>query len=268
MSTRLTGEILSNLPIEKPDYNRMTGRELDPNRHDQLPTYILWDNTILPQHQQIIRNAVNNFFNNTNLNSENNKLKFLGNWKSENPINKAGQIAAFESVEWNIKSSKTSDDKIDATKAVSYNMFVDPYQKQPQGIKHWEVLFTEKGLHCDGLNYVLGYSIPDLGTIISFNKIDEYFKKNPEYSDYYQEVATTIIEHELGHTVFNLPLKKRGVENLDSRFGGDHCKNEGCCMKQGMNIKDFLVITLDRKKETNPFCDECIDDIKSNPKKP
>lgn len=267
MPARPTGEIPSYLPIERPDYRSMVGREPNPDRPDQLPTYVVWDNTIQPQHQQIIRNAVSNFFEHTGLNPGDNRLLFLGNWRSEQPINQQGQVAAFESVEWNIRSSLTANGRVDVTKAVNYNMFFDPNQRQPQGVEHWEILFTDRDLHCESLNFVLGNSVPDLGAIISFNRIDQFFRDNPEYRNYYQEVATTIIEHELGHTVFNLPSNRRGQQNLDSRVGGDHCKNEGCCMQQGMNVRDFLIITLGRKKDANLFCNECLDDVSRNPKK-
>lgn len=260
-----TGEQLPIPQVEKVDYRQLKGRELDVNRHDQLPTYVIWDETLQQKHIDIANQAIKKFFKQTDLKQE--KLQFLGNWKSPESQNQNGQIAKFESVEWNVRSSLVQNNKIDVNKAVNHNMFFDIYQQPPKGQPHWEILLTNRDLHCDGLNFVLGNSVPDLGTIISFNRIDKFFKENPQYKEYSEEVAETIIMHELGHTIFNLPLDRRGEDKLDVetlKVGGSHCKNKGCCMQQGLGVKDFLRITTERDKDQNPFCNECIEDLKIN----
>jgi len=259
-----TGEQSSIIQIEKADYAKLKGREINKNRHEQLPTYVIWDETLQLQQINLAKKAVENFFKYTGLKQDNQKLLFLGNWKSEYPINQDGQLAKFESVEWHVKSSLVQGNRIDSKKAVGRNMFFDIYQQPPKGQPHWEIMFTNRDLHYEGLNFVFGTSVPDLGTIISFKRIDDFFRENPQYKEYSEEVMETIIIHELGHTIFNLPLNRRGENNLDSKLGGGHCKSKDCCMQQGNDVKTFLAITLEKEKDKNPFCEECIKDIKIN----
>jgi len=76
-------------------------------------------------------------------------------------------------------------------------------------------------------------------------------------------VIKTEIAHEIGH-VFGLPSNRRGEKNIENSLG-PHCKNDGCCMKQGLTVPaDWINYTRDRLKNNGDhyYCQDCQTDLR------
>ena len=120
---------------------------------------------------------------------------------------------------------------------------------------HHAIIFTNKDLYSTDTNFVVGSAFSDLGTIISLRRVWNGISD----SRLRNEVIKTEIAHEVGH-VYNLPSYRRGQDKIEQSLGA-HCKNDGCCMKQGLNVPaDFIIITQNRLRhfgENNYYCHDC-----------
>lgn len=132
------------------------------------------------------------------------------------------------------------------------------FDKSQTDNPHHAIILTNKDLYAGNTNFVIGVARPDLGTVISLQRIWNSIR-DPKLRN---ETIKTEIAHEVGH-VYNLPSPRRGSAELDNKTlpgGGDHCLNPGCCMKQGVSVpKDFIKITQDRLRNLGDqcFCPDC-----------
>ena len=120
-----------------------------------------------------------------------------------------------------------------------------------------EIVITNKDLYLDKTSFVIGCADDDLGSLISFKRLN--LIDDPVLQ---RETQKTEIFHEVGH-IFGLPTVRRGETKLEDSLGL-HCKNPGCSMKQGMNVpEDWVTFTQQRLREGGrPYCQECITDLK------
>ena len=121
------------------------------------------------------------------------------------------------------------------------------------------IVFTNKDLYMSDTNFVVGAANDDLGTVISLHR---FWNSVPD-SELRDEVIKTEIAHEIGH-VFGLPSNRRGEKNIENSLG-PHCKNDGCCMKQGLTVPaDWINYTRDRLKNNGDhyYCQDCQTDLR------
>jgi hypothetical protein len=114
---------------------------------------------------------------------------------------------------------------------------------------HCPVLLTKEKIFPN-----VGNTIKGASSIISFDWFSDLSVSIQE------EVKKTAIYHELGH-VFGLITEKRGDANID-HFLGDHCKTDGCSMRQGNDISAWENTTRIGLKNNSIYCEECLEDIK------
>gem|GEM_PF-3894196 len=145
-------------------------------------------------------------------------------------------------------------------------MVLQAVRSDPEQIEkpHHAMVFTNKDLYSGNLHFVVGSAQPDLGTVISLQRIWNGIA-DPELRN---QTIQTEIAHEIGH-VYALPTARRGQANIDYETvpgAGGHCKSEGCSMKQGNAVPaDFVRITQDRMNNLGDhfFCNECHIDLES-----
>lgn len=230
-----------------------------PERPQQLNTEVFSDETISENDQQILNEAMFDLFHAVNLDTQ--KLRFRGNWRSEKYIDSRGHLAPYESIEWLMK--KHYDDKRNQCQAdsLTFDSYYDPYQyKYP----HWEVIFTKRDLFTDGNKWVFGATQPDLSTIISLSRFEE-FADDPKSR---RELIRTLVFHEFGH-ILGLPSARRG-RNLEESIG-THCASKGCSMRQGSSVPNFINNTTDRLRNMGkgrPYCSDCMNDLRVKFNKP
>ena len=129
---------------------------------------------------------------------------------------------------------------------------------------HHAIVFTNKDLYTSDTNFVVGAAQDDLGTVISLHR---FWNSVPD-TDLRNEVVKTEISHEIGH-VFGLPSNRRGENNIENSLG-PHCKNDGCCMKQGLRVPDdWIKYTRDRLDNLgrHHYCQDCQTDLQEKFKK-
>lgn len=241
----------SDFPIVTKMSNGELLRKLNPERPQQLPTYIFWDETVNQVQKDLVKESMYELYSALNLDLS--KIKTYGNWSSNNYLQSDGGLTPNESIEWAVsKSYDYNRRQIQADKYLT-QMFYDPYQlKYP----HWEIVFTNHDLYAQGLNYCLGNAMPDLGTLISFSRFGNY-----ENTLFGKEILKTEIFHEVGH-VLGLPSRRRGVNNLEDSLGL-HCKSDGCSMRQGVRVPDDWIDLTEARLKNNrgPYCCECLRDF-------
>ncbi|HNW23516.1 MAG TPA: hypothetical protein PKH06_02020 [Candidatus Dojkabacteria bacterium] len=222
-----------------------------PERPQQLPTFVFWDETLNQEQKDTVIGAMNELFSSIGL--EVNKIHTFGNWKSDKYRQNDGSLTPNESIQWAIQRSFNRERGQINVSPLLTNMFFDPYQyKSP----HWEVIFTNRDLYMQGTNFCIGAAQPDLGTLISLYRFPGY-----EKTPFGREVIKTEIFHEVGH-VLGLPSTRRGINNLESTLGF-HCKSDGCSMKQGMSVPDDWINVTKRRiiRNNGPYCSDCLRDL-------
>ena len=227
-------------------------RALRPERPQQLPTYIYWDNTLNSDQQEVALEGIDELY--TFLNLDQSKVSCYGDWRSDSYIDNINHLTPHESIQWAVRDKYDYQRKqIDGDNFVK-NMFADPYQIERP---HWKIIFTNHNIKTSTANSTLGVTTPDLGTLISFASFPGY-----ERIAEGREVIKTEIFHELGH-VLGLPSMKRIVYDLDNS-SGYHCKSYGCSMRQGGIVPtDWIKLTEQRlRRNEGPYCRCCMDDFK------
>ena len=224
-----------------------------PERPQQLNTDVFSDETISENDQQILNEAMVDLFNAVNLDIQ--KLRFCGNWRSKKYIDSKGNLIPYESLEWAMENNYDRKRKQYRADSLTFDSYFDPYQyKYP----HWEVIFTKRDLFTDGNNWVFGATQPDLSTIISLKRFEE-FADDPKSR---RELIRTLVFHEFGH-ILGLPSARRG-RNLEESIG-THCASKGCSMHQGSSIAGFIENTTDRLRNMgkgSPYCSDCMNDLR------
>lgn len=226
-------------------------RIINPERSYQVPTFIFWDETVSPAQQGLVREAFDELF--TEIGLDQSGIQYLGNWRDSGSRDSAGRLVPHKSIEWQIQSTwDASRRQINADDMV-YAMIDDPYQISAP---HWEVIVTNKDLYSAETHFVIGAAVPDLGTAISLKRLETIGDVKLR-----REAQKTEIFHEFSH-VLGLPTNRRGEEKLDQSLG-QHCRSNGCSLKQGLNVPiDWMTITTDRlKKGGKPLCGECVTDL-------
>jgi len=117
--------------------------------------------------------------------------------------------------------------------------------------RHYKVMILKSDMYAEDTNFIIGYAVEGMGTIISINRflsLDQAIQK---------ECIKTETMHELGH-VFGLINKNR---NQAVKYElGKHCANK-CVMRQGLRVpEDWIRITQDRLKN-GPFCNLCKEEL-------
>lgn len=253
-------EVLQGLPDEPltirqvwPDGRDEQRRIVNPERSYQVPTFVFWDETISPAQQTLINEAFNEMFD--EIGFDKTQLQYFGNWRETEYRDKSGNLIPHRSIEWQVQSKyDTSRNQVNAERVAS-EMFTDPYQVD---MPHWEVIFTNKDLFSQETNFVIGVAQPDLGTLISLNRLESISDVGMR-----GEAQKTEIFHEVGH-VLGLPTGRRGQSKLEYSLGA-HCKSAGCSMKQGLRVPyDWVNFTTERLRTGGkPFCNECITDLQT-----
>ncbi len=222
-------------------------RIVNPERSSQIPTYVFWDHTITQEQQSVIHEAFAELFQTAHLDTK--QLSFLGNWHDDVYRDAQGNLLPNKSVEWQIQSKWNPQRRQANGSDIATAMFFDPYQVENP---HWEALFTNLDLYDSRTNFLIGAAQPDLGTVISLHRLGNI--ADPGLRG---EAEKTEIFHEFGH-VLNLPSNRRGVEHIEQSLG-EHCKNRGCSMKQGLSVpNDWIMFTMDRiQANRGPFCNDC-----------
>lgn len=238
-------------PIVLRNQDGELARIADPERPQQLPTYIMWDNTLTKAGQEVVQGAMVELYK--NIGFDLNKICVYGNWFSNKAVDANKKLNPYESIQWLLNDSYNSNrGQIDAGRLLR-RLYDDPYQKSHP---HWEVIFTAHDLYCYNTSFVIGAAQPDIGTIISLSRF-----MGIQESALRHEIIKTEIFHEVGH-VFGLPTKRRGVHNLEQSLGL-HCKTDSCSMKQGLYVPtDWIDITKKRvSRGGNPYCSDCLNDL-------
>lgn len=222
-------------------------RIVNPERSTQIPTFIFWDHTITQTQQSLIREAFFELFAAAKLDTK--QLSFLGNWHENTYKDTQGQLLPNKSVEWQIQSKWNKERQQANGSDIVTTMYNDPYQVDTP---HWEAVFTNLDLYDERTNFLIGAAQPDLGTVISLHRLEKI--ADPGLRG---EAEKTEIFHEFGH-VLHLPSYRRGAENIEMSLG-EHCKNQGCSMKQGLSVpNDWIMFTVDRiKANRGPYCHDC-----------
>lgn len=109
----------------------------------------------------------------------------------------------------------------------------------------YELLITDKDIFAGDTTYVFGTSQPYIGCVFSFNRFKD------------DEVAKTVLMHELGHT-FSLPARKEDIVDDETSLGA-HCIHK-CIMRQGLSLPAMTKIAQDRLAGYL-LCKLCQDDL-------
>ena len=230
------------------DGTRNKTRLVNSERKNPLPIFVFWDETVRPEQQILIREAMGELVDAVGLQKDG--LHFYGNWHEEVYRDASGKLLSNKSISWQVESKLNLTRKqVNAGRIVG-DMYDDPYQL---AAPHWEVIFTNKDLYSEETNFVIGGAIPDLGTIMSLVRFDTV--QDPKLRD---ECIKTEIFHEVGH-VLGL-IEDAREANIEHSLG-THCTNRGCSMKQGLRVpRDWIEFTQERLEVGGqPFCEECTD---------
>src|SRR3989344_3098695 len=230
--------------------NRVERRRIvNPERSYQVPTFVFWNETLTPTQQQLVREAINELFQ--EIGFDRNMIQFLGNWREEKYRDANGQLTPHKSIEWQVKSKRNPNKKQINASDLLYAMFNDPYQIRTP---HWEIVITNEDMYTPDTNFVIGLAQDDLGTVISLKRLEAI--TNPQAR---REVQKTEVYHEVSH-VLGLPTGRRGRNNLEHSLG-PHCKSPGCSMKQGLSVpNDWITFTTERLRQGGkPLCKECLE---------
>ena len=227
-------------------------RVVNSERSFQVPAFVFWDETVTPDQQSLIQEAVGELYD--QIGFDKTKLHFFGNWKEDGHRDLNGLLIPHKSTQWQVESKWNASRSQVKADGVAYEMFQDPFQVTNP---HWEVIFTNKDLYITKTSFVIGVAQPDLGTLVSLKRLEAIRDEKLR-----RETQKTEIYHEVGH-IFGLPSGRRGDSKLEYSLGA-HCKSPGCSMKQGMQVPtDWVNFTTERLKAGgNPFCEECITDLK------
>ncbi|MBI4226338.1 hypothetical protein HY612_04460 [Candidatus Roizmanbacteria bacterium] len=211
-----------------------------PERPYHIPAFIYFDEDVSPEQRAFIQRSLPEIFK--QLSVPNQMVAFAGESGAKLTSNatrrqRTGDRLQFDS-DHIIRTMTTDSSQIDRP--------------------HHSIVFTNKDLYSQNTNFVVGAALPDLGTVISLTRIWNGVR-DQKLRD---EVIRTEIAHEIGH-VYNLPSTRRGTDKLEQSLG-NHCRSEGCCMKQGLNVPgDFINITRNRLNFLNDqfYCGECKRDL-------
>jgi len=228
--------------IVKEDGSKEKTRVIDKERPYHIPAIIYFDEDVSLEQKELIRATLKEVFSQVGLPPE-----FI--LESEAPPKLFFTNVTKRNSQWDVDT-------------MGLRMRLDPTQIEKP---HHAFVFTNKDLYPGGskkINFVVGSALPDIGTVISLSRIWNGVADNNLRND----VIKTEIAHEAGH-VFGLASERRGKDNLDFETilgSGAHCKNPGCCMKQGNRVPlDFIKITQDRIKylDQNFYCHNCQQDL-------
>lgn len=230
------------------DGSETTSRIRSPERPYHIPAVIYFDNDITSGQRILIQNTLNQVFQEIGVPQD----MIVESQKSASEI--------FTRVTKN----KDRSNQFDAS------LVLDVAERETNQINqpHHMIIFTNKDLYMENVNFVVGAAQPDSGTLISLSRIWQSIKD----SALRDNTIKTEIAHELGH-VYGLPTNRRGKENLDFETvpgSGAHCKSPGCSMKQGNVVPaDFIRITQDRLANLRDkfFCLDCQRDLQQKFKK-
>ena len=240
--------------VRWPDGQTHIARVRNPERSIPILTFIFWDETITPAQQHTIQTAFRELYQAIRLDFS--TIQFLGNWHESAYRDNMGNLLPHKSITWQIKSKLNNNRGQINAEAITDTMLVDPYQLTHP---HWEVVFTNYDLYSPDTRFIIGCAQPDIGTVISFHRLEAVSQMG--YNDAFKrEVQKTEIFHEFGH-VLGLPSRRRGQEILEQSLGA-HCRNHGCSMRQGLMVPlDWIDFTVERLKRGSIYCNDCMRDL-------
>lgn len=123
----------------------------------------------------------------------------------------------------------------------------EPWQASP----HWEVAIVNADLYDNRTNFVYGATKPDFAASIqSIRRLREVVQDDVLRA----HMVRRLLRHEVGH-MFGLPGD--GRPNTAYKLG-THCTNI-CTMRQGMNMQEWVQLTLEEVAAGVQFCGDCMD---------
>ena len=179
------------------------------------------------------------------------RIQDFGFWRQKDYLQN-GQLVKYASVDWYLhkaKESSTRRDQLNASQIL--DCFVsEPWQKVEP---HYDLMLLSSDIYCEDCNFVVGLAQYFHSTVVSSARFQGLSLVLSS------ECVKTAVFHEVGH-VFGLPGRNRKKINQSL---GDHCVNT-CVMRQGRLVPtDWIQMTHDRLNMGQPYCPECLSDLRS-----
>ena len=177
-----------------------------------------------------------------------------GVWRhTDGHMHENGFYVPYWSVDWYIaKGFQASRNRDQAhVREIFLQLWQEPWQEQ---MSHYDVMILNSDIYDEGCNFVIGSAIKGFGTVISINRFLNLAE--PLRS---QCIESEVI-HEVGH-VFGLVPETRTTNVTESL--GKHCTCR-CIMRQGLAVpRDWIQFSRDRITSGQPFCPQCLIDLRN-----
>ncbi len=175
------------------------------------------------------------------------EVKNFGNWKSSPAVSPS---MSYASLKWFIANSYNTE-----RKQVDADEFLHLIWKGlllPEACTAVALLSSD--LYCERQDFIIGYGAASENAVLSVHR----FRILPQRQQH--ECIKTLVMHELGH-VFGL-LPESRTRNVEESIG-KHCTNI-CIMRQGLNVPDDWTRMTDDRLRTDPFCNQCLHDLRKS----
>lgn len=204
--------------------------------------YILMDSSLTEEERREIAQA-----------AEDNRPVFPGiGMETVNP----GQSAAEEKIRKNmdtfIEGTQQESGKYDATRILKRMKSMTERRKEATAI----LLFIGRDLCLSSqkVNWCLG-----AGTLKGGRAVCSVFHYRGLTAQERLRCIRRTMRHEIGHTLgLAADLKRKNTE----KSGGPHCTAPGCSMRQTGNLKKLLAFSLEEEQREQPFCPDCLEELR------